>query len=149
VTLANDNYAQTLLYFFLLMLYRVSPCKIFLLCAVVFTHFFIHIFLEVLPPHPVHWEPRQVTLSFFLITLKMIFYLCNTILLIYKDWIRYLYYMYIVMDVFTIDQEVYLLHCKWSIFFIVNGIFSSSSMVYLLHCKWSIFFIVNGLSSSS
>ena len=36
VTLANANAAQTVLYFFQLMLYKVSSCKIFLLCAVVF-----------------------------------------------------------------------------------------------------------------
>ena len=35
VTLADANSAQTVLYFFLLMLYKASTCKIFLLCAVV------------------------------------------------------------------------------------------------------------------
>jgi hypothetical protein len=34
--LANANSAQTVLYFFLLMLYKTSTCKIFLICAVVF-----------------------------------------------------------------------------------------------------------------
>ena len=44
VTLANANAAQTVLYFFQLMLYKVSPCKIFLLCAVVFFFpIFIHL----------------------------------------------------------------------------------------------------------
>jgi hypothetical protein len=32
--LANANSAQTVLYFFLLMLYKTSTCKIFWLCAV-------------------------------------------------------------------------------------------------------------------
>jgi hypothetical protein len=36
--LANANSAQTVLYFFLLMLYKTSTCKIFWLCAVVFFH---------------------------------------------------------------------------------------------------------------
>jgi hypothetical protein len=34
--LANANSVQTVLYFFLLMLYRTSTCKIFWLCAVGF-----------------------------------------------------------------------------------------------------------------
>jgi hypothetical protein len=38
--LVNANSAQTVLYFFLLMLYKTSTCKIFLLCAVVFFHNF-------------------------------------------------------------------------------------------------------------
>jgi hypothetical protein len=41
--LVNANSAQTVLYFFLLMLYKTSTCKIFLLCAVVvFFTTFIH-----------------------------------------------------------------------------------------------------------
>jgi hypothetical protein len=43
VTLANANSAQTVLYFFLLMLYRASTCKIFWLNAVVFFTIFIHL----------------------------------------------------------------------------------------------------------
>jgi hypothetical protein len=38
--LANANSAQTVFYFFLLMLYKTSTCKIFWLCAVVFLHNF-------------------------------------------------------------------------------------------------------------
>jgi hypothetical protein len=38
--LANANSAQTVLYSFLLMLYKASTCKIFWLCAVVFFHNF-------------------------------------------------------------------------------------------------------------
>jgi hypothetical protein len=33
--LANANSAQTVLYFFLLMIHKTSTCKIFLICAVV------------------------------------------------------------------------------------------------------------------
>ena len=40
VTLANVNSAQTVLYFFLLMLYKASTYKIFQLCAVCFTIIF-------------------------------------------------------------------------------------------------------------
>ena len=43
VTLANANSAPTVLYFFLLMLYKASTCKIFRLCAVVFFTICIHV----------------------------------------------------------------------------------------------------------
>ena len=44
MTLTNGNSAQTLLYFFLLMLYKVSPCKICWLCGVAFILFFFYSF---------------------------------------------------------------------------------------------------------
>ena len=57
VTLANANSAQTVLYFFFLMLYKASTCKIFWLCAVVFFTICIHL--------------RQIgVFSFFLSTCK-------------------------------------------------------------------------------
>ena len=40
---ANANSAQTVLYFFLLVLYKASTCKIFWLSAVVFFTLFIHL----------------------------------------------------------------------------------------------------------
>ena len=40
VTLANANSAQTVLYFFLLILYKASTCRIFWLCVVGFFHNF-------------------------------------------------------------------------------------------------------------
>jgi hypothetical protein len=40
--LANANSEKNVLYFFLLMLYKTSTCKIFWLCAVVFFTTFIH-----------------------------------------------------------------------------------------------------------
>ena len=41
--MAYANSAQTVLYFFLLMIYEISPCKLFWLCVVLFNFFFIHL----------------------------------------------------------------------------------------------------------
>jgi hypothetical protein len=46
--LVNANSAQTVLYFFLLMLYKTSTCKIFWLCAVFFFHNFYSLAVELL-----------------------------------------------------------------------------------------------------
>jgi len=52
VTLVNGNSAQTVLYFFLLMFYKVSPCKIFLRgVSVVFFTFCINLRANCKPYH--------------------------------------------------------------------------------------------------
>ena len=56
-TLTNVNSAQTVLYFFLLMLYKASTCKIFWLYTVVFFTFFIYL--------------RQICVFFLFITLPV------------------------------------------------------------------------------